>query len=41
MLGLKKLGMPYEYTQIAIFAVGGLLLLLGALSGPETRHVEL
>jgi MFS family permease len=40
MLGLKKLGMPYEYTQIVIFAVGGLFLLLGALSGPETRHVE-
>jgi MFS family permease len=41
MLGLKGLGMPYEYTEIVIFAVGGLLLLLGALSGPETRHVEL
>jgi len=41
MLGLKGLGMPYEYTEIVIFAAGGLLLLLGALSGPETRHVEL
>ena len=41
MLGLKGLGMPYEYTEIVIFAVGGLLLLLGALSGPETKHVEL
>ncbi len=41
MLGLKKLGMSYEYTQIVILAVGGLLLLLGALSGPETRQVEL
>ncbi len=41
MLGLKALGMPYEYTEIVIFAAGGLLLLLGALSGPETRHVEL
>jgi MFS family permease len=41
MLGLKALGMPYEYTEIVIFAVGGLLLLLGALAGPETRHVEL
>jgi MFS family permease len=40
MLGLKGLGMPYEYTEIVIFAVGGLLLLLGALSGPETKHVE-
>ena len=41
MLGLKGLGMPYEYTPILIFALGGFLLLLGALSGPETRHVEL
>jgi MFS family permease len=40
MLGLKELGLPYEYTEIVIFAVGGLLLLLGALSGPETKHVE-
>ncbi|MFZ0879397.1 MAG: MFS transporter [Candidatus Acidiferrales bacterium] len=41
MLGLKRLGMPYEYTEIVIFVVGGFLLLLGALSGPETKHVEL
>jgi MFS family permease len=41
MLGLKALGMPYEYTEVAIFALGGLLLLIGALSGPETRHVEI
>jgi MFS family permease len=41
MLGLKRLGMPYEYTQIVILAVGGFLLSLGALSGPETNHVEL
>jgi MFS family permease len=41
MLGLKGLGMPYEYTEIVLFAVGGLLLFLGALSGPETRHVEM
>jgi MFS family permease len=41
MLGLKELGMPYEYTEIVIFAVGGFLLLLGALFGPETRHVDL
>jgi MFS family permease len=40
MLGLKGLGMPYEYTQIVIFALGGLLLLVGALLGPETKHVE-
>ena len=41
MLGLKGLGMPYEYTELVIFVLGGLLLLLGALSGPETKHVEL
>ena len=41
MLGLKGLGMPYEYTEIVILALGSLLLLLGALSGPETKHVEL
>jgi MFS family permease len=41
MLGLKGLGMPYEYTEIVIFAVGGFLLFLGALFGPETKHVEL
>jgi MFS family permease len=41
MLGLKGLGMPYEYTEIVIFVVGGFLLLLGALSGPETKHVDL
>jgi hypothetical protein len=41
MLGLKALGMPYEYTEVALFALGGLLLLVGALSGPETRHVEI
>lgn len=41
MLGLKGLGMPYEYTEIVIFAVGGLLLLVGALSGPEIKNVNL
>jgi len=41
MLGLKRLGMPYEYTEVAIFALGGLLLMIGALSGPETRYVEM
>jgi hypothetical protein len=33
--------MPYEYTQIVILAAGGFLLLLGALTGPETNQVEL
>jgi len=41
MLGLRSLGMPYAYTEIVLFALGGLLLLVGALAGPETRAVEL
>ncbi len=41
MLGLRELGTPYEYTEIVIFAVGGFLLLAGALFGPETKHVEM
>lgn len=41
MLGLKALGMPYAYTEVALFALGGLCLFIGALSGPETRHVEI
>ena len=41
MLGLKGLGMPYEYTEIVIFALGGFLLLVGALCGPETKNAEL
>jgi hypothetical protein len=41
MLGLQRLGLPYEYTPIVIFVLGGLLLLIGALRGPETRDVEL
>lgn len=41
MLGLKALGVPYAYTQIVFLALGGFLLLVGALSGPETKHVEM
>lgn len=41
MLGLRRLGIPYEYTQIVILALGGLLTLVGALAGPETRHVDI
>jgi MFS family permease len=41
MLGLKELGTPYEYTEIVIFALGGLLLLVGALTGPETKDVDI
>jgi hypothetical protein len=29
LLGLKELGMPYAYTEIVIFALGGLLVLAG------------
>jgi MFS family permease len=41
MLGLQRLGIPYEYTQIVILAVGGLLTMIGALMGPETRDVDI
>ncbi len=41
MLGLSALGVPYAYTQIVFLALGGLLLLLGALWGPETKHVDI
>jgi MFS family permease len=39
MLGLAKL-MPYAYTPIVLLALGGLLLSLGALAGPETKDVD-
>ena len=41
MLGLKELGIPYAYTEIVIFALGGLLLVVGARTGPETVHVDI
>lgn len=41
LLGLKQMGIPYEYTQLVILALGGLLLIVGALSGPETKHVDI
>jgi len=41
LLALKALGIPYEYTQIVILVLGGVLLLAGALSGPETKHVDI
>jgi len=41
MLGLKELGMPYAYTEIVVFALGGLLLVVGARLGPETVHVDI
>jgi predicted MFS family arabinose efflux permease len=39
MLGLAKL-MPYEFSPIALLALGGLLLSVGALAGPETKDVD-
>jgi MFS family permease len=39
MLGLAKV-IPYEFSPIVILAVGGLMLTLGALAGPETKHVD-
>lgn len=39
MLALAKL-MPYELSPVVLLAAGGLLLTLGALAGPETKHVE-
>lgn len=40
MLGLAKL-MPYQFSPVVLLALGGLLLSVGALAGPETRHVDL
>jgi hypothetical protein len=39
MLGLAKF-MPYEFSPIVLLALGGLMLTLGALAGPETKHVD-
>ena len=41
MLGLGKLGIPYEYTEVFLTALGSLLLMIGALSGPETKHADI
>jgi MFS family permease len=40
MLGLAAF-MPYVYTPIVLLAISGVLVLVGALTGPETRDVEL
>ncbi len=39
MLGLEHF-MPYKYTQIPLLALGGILLLIGAAWGPETKDVD-
>ena len=33
--------MPYEFTPIVMLVVAGGLMIVGALLGPETRHVEM
>jgi predicted MFS family arabinose efflux permease len=40
MLGLATL-IPYEFSPVVLLGLGGLLLSLGALAGPETKHVDL
>jgi sugar transport protein len=40
MLGLAKL-MPYEFGPIVLLALGGFLLSIGALAGPETKDADL
>ncbi|MGC8474716.1 MAG: MFS transporter [Acetobacteraceae bacterium] len=40
LLGLSKL-MPYVYTPMVLLVLGGALMIVGALLGPETRQVEL
>jgi MFS family permease len=33
--------MPYAYTPIVLLAISGVLIIVGALMGPETREVEM
>ena len=33
--------MPYVYTPVVLIALSGVLIIVGALMGPETRDVEL
>jgi MFS family permease len=40
MLGLARI-MPYEFTPIVLLVLGGLMLSLGALAGPETKDRDL
>jgi MFS family permease len=39
MLGLAHF-MPYAYTQIVLVVIGGILVLVGALMGPETKDID-
>jgi len=40
LLWLGKL-MPYEYTELVLIGLAGVLVLIGALMGPETKEVDL
>jgi hypothetical protein len=40
MLALRQI-MPYAYTPVVLIALSGILIVIGALVGPETRDVEL
>jgi MFS family permease len=39
MLGLGNF-MPYKYTQIVLLALGGVLTVVGAVMGPETKDID-
>jgi hypothetical protein len=39
MLGLGTV-MPYKYTQIVLLALGGVLTVVGAVMGPETKDID-
>lgn len=40
-IGALKIVMPYDYTALVLVFLGGVLFLIGAVIGPETRDVEL
>jgi hypothetical protein len=40
LLALRHL-MPYAYTPVVLITLSGILIVIGALTGPETRDVEL
>lgn len=40
LLGLSAV-MPYEYTELVLLVVGGLLLFVGSTLGPDTRDVDM
>jgi MFS family permease len=40
-LGALKFAIPFAYTALVLVALGGVLFLIGAVIGPETRDVDL